>query len=199
MNNVTQPSKATLQKAWELGREMARRERRLMPVLSGAHEYPTYLRFIAAHRCRLEHTRVFEPWDAQLHKMIEVEGRRARLDLNNPQQWETLYAQLGTPIRCAFWYGWEQSFRLQKLYDQQMELARRAAEKPKVLRVYNPPQSPMIPSSPIIDRMSDNDRWDTIADKLFDGMQGDSSEAFWDTPAAETTAQKSKADGEQDR
>lgn len=180
-------SRSTLRKAWEFGHEMARREPRIRPVLTGAQDCPTYARFVGTHRYNQEHTREFEPWNDGLLKIIEAECRRLRLEVYDPPRWGTPAAEVSMHIRVAFWYGWEVSVGLQKLYEQHMQAARRAAAKPQVLRVFNPEKIEPIRPLPVIKQVSETDRWDSLADKLFEGRKAEDHDPFWDivTPEGE--------------
>jgi hypothetical protein len=160
------PSTKVLQQACQLGMQMAKRDRRIIAILSGAHQYTTYVQFITAHRYRLEGLTAFEPWDRALHKLAEDEGLRLGLKPDDHRQWDTYLNQVFTPIRCSFWYGWESVFNLRKLYDEQIALAQRDVEQPTVLRVFNPPVSPLIPSSPLPDRFYEEKEWDQIAREM---------------------------------
>lgn len=160
------PSTRALQRACQLGIQMAKRDRRIIPILSGAYQYCTYVQFITAHRHRLEHLAAFEPWDAALHKISEEEGERLELRPEDPRQWDPFLDKVVIPIRCAFWYGWESVYHLRKLFDQQVMLAQRTTDRPNVLRVFNPPVSPLIPSSPLPDRFYEEQEWDQIAKEM---------------------------------
>lgn len=160
------PSTRALQRAFQLGIQMAKHESRIIPILSGAHQYATYIQFATAHRHRLEGISAFERWEMVLEKIAEDEGNRLSLRSDDPRQWDPFVNAVVTPIRCAFWYGWEGVYNLRKLYDQQVELASRATTSPSILRVFNPSSSPMIPSSPLPDRFYEERAWDEIASSM---------------------------------
>jgi len=160
------PSTRALQRAYQLGTRMAKRDRRIIPALSGAHQYPTYILFLTVHRHRLEQLAAFEPWDAALHNISEEEGERLELRPEDPRQWDPFVNQVVVPIRCAFWYGWESVYDLRKLYDQQVHSARHETDPPNVLRVFNPQVSPLISSSPLPDHLYEEQEWDQIAKEM---------------------------------
>lgn len=163
---VLRPSTKSLQQACQLGIQMAKRERRIMPILSGASHHATFVQFMTAHRHRLEILPAFEQWDRALHKIADQEGKRLGLKPHDHTQWDDFLHQVFNPVRCSFWFGWEGVYNLRKLYDQEMELARRQAEAPSVLRVFNPPISPLIPQSPLPDRFYDMKEWDQMASDM---------------------------------
>lgn len=195
MRNIPQPSRAALQSAWELGRQMAKTERRLIPILSGAHQYVSYPMFLAAHRHRLEMAAVYGPWEARLHALSDREAVNRRLKLDDQAHWDLAHTHIYVPLRCSFWFGWEGVYRLQMLYEQQVELHRRQTEAPTVLRVFNPPQSPLIPCSPIPDKFTDDDRWDSMVNQMFETLDGDNNEQLWEMPDPQQIAQKHHGKG----
>lgn len=157
------PSTRALQRAFQLGILMAKQEGRIIPILSGAHQYATYIQFATAHRHRLESLGAFERWETALEQLANAEGKRLNLRSDDPRHWDPFINAIVTPIRCSFWYGWESAFNLRKLYEQQVKLARRETSSPAILRVFNPPSSPLIPSSPLPERFDDDRQWDEIA------------------------------------
>ena len=195
MRNVPHPSREVLQQAFVLGQQLARTERRLIPRLSGAHEYASYAQFITTHRHRLEQSKVYEEWDVKLHEVVAEEGRRCGLNVDSPGAWEILFTYIATPVRCSFWYGWESVFNLQKLYKQEVELARRSRAGDGVLRICNPlpepnpPQSPLIPCSPLPDKFADDEQWDSMTIQMMDQLNTPEARESWNWVDSDITEQ----------
>jgi hypothetical protein len=185
MRQAPHISKAALKKAFHLGVKMAQTERRIIPYLSDAHQYTSYRAFMVMHQRRLEQHHAFEPWDMKIVALAEREA--SRLDAQQP--WE-LASRIEVPLRSSFWFGWERAYRLKHLYEQQVELARRQHAPSAVLRVHNPPVSPLIPSSPLPEKVADDDRWANLAVEMFENLDGDADETLWEMPAAEAQGAK---------
>jgi hypothetical protein len=139
---AARPSTYILRKAWSLGQDMARKERRLRPDLWHTRTCPSYMLFQQFHRHELESRSAFQPWEEKLQRLIEREGNGRGVRIDDPRLWEAFYTYFGEPIRDVFWAGWEEAFRLQELYEQEaarIEMSRQGM--PALLHVANPPAS----------------------------------------------------------
>jgi hypothetical protein len=95
MSSLT--SSLGVKRAAALGALMAKTECLIAPDLEGAHTYPSYLLFIQAHRLRLEHMRMFAPWDAKLGALIEQEQEATGRGLSEIRSWDELHAEIEVP------------------------------------------------------------------------------------------------------
>jgi hypothetical protein len=93
-------------------------------------------------------------------------------------------------LRAVFWKGWEHTYHLEKLYSQQIELYHRQQPQVGVLRIHNPPQSPLIPCSPIPDKYADDDRWDSLLMAMVDRLDDREGETFWHLPDPAAVGEK---------
>lgn len=121
----------------QLGRLMATSERRIRPEIGTAHQYVTYAQFMQAHRYRLEQMSLFERWDGYLTRLVEKEERAQDVNLNDPSTWDVFHNRVTLPIRCAFWFGWEEAVNLKRMYDKSMAVAARRRSEHHVLQVAN--------------------------------------------------------------
>lgn len=191
MSQIPRPSQYILQKAWKLGRKMASTERRLRPELFRAHEYPSYELFRLTHRHQLEHLNAFIPWDQKLQVLIEREGRGGGYRLDDPRIWEIFYAHVASQIASAFWFGWEQVYQLEQLYENRCQEARaKYAARVPVLHIA---QAAATPKDDSEDHPDDAEQglWNQVATKLFEEKKIDDASGFWALPAAESAGRKS--------
>lgn len=137
-----------IQDAWQVGRTLAMTDPRLVPVLDGAHQYATYVQFMTAHRHRLSQSDIYTACDSKLQKIIEIEARRLGLKVHNPAHWERVESCLAVPIRCAFWYGWEQVHNLKGKYEKFVAARREQENVTMVCHASAMPQSPIIERIP---------------------------------------------------
>lgn len=121
---------------------------RLVPVLDGAHQYVTYVQFMTAHRHRMAQSDIYTAWDQRLQPIIEAEARRFGLKMHDPAHWDRVETALAVPIRCAFWYGWEQVQNLQKKYEKYVQERREREGVTMVCIAQAMPQSPIIERIP---------------------------------------------------
>jgi hypothetical protein len=151
MQGTPRPSAIALKAAGDLGRLLAKTEPQLTPDLRWAHEYKSYLQFIMAHRHLLEQKTAFEPWEAEIQRLTVSEGRRCHLQVESPAEWERLYTGIGVLLRCAFWYGWEVVYEMQRRYEQRMELALERSAVARPLHVAGSSQWPSAGGSGLLD------------------------------------------------
>lgn len=178
MKRVPKVSAETMQTAFEMGCRMAHTERRVIPYLSGAHHYTNYTQFLLMHRHHLEAYPAFEAWDAKIIQLAEREARLLGVRSDTRQGWEAAHNHIEVPLRSSFWFGWETVYRLKHLFEQQIELRRRMEEPSAILRVHNPPMSPLIPCSPLPDKFADDASWDNLAIEMFEDLDGASDESL---------------------
>lgn len=110
-------SPRTIQEAFGMGQTLAMSDPNFLPLLHDAHQYPNYVLFMLAHRKRLETMPRFWTWDLRLEDLIENEAERQSLSMT-PANAEQMLRVIATPIRCAFWYGWESAQNLLKRYEE---------------------------------------------------------------------------------
>ena len=196
MRRVCGPSRRSLLAAWRLGRKLARQERRLRPSLREAIHFSRYEDFRLAHRSAIENIHLFSLWEQRLLKLAESEGYRVGFDLDKSSKvWDDFYSYIFTPIKNAFWVGWEEAWQLEAVYKQrrssiaQVNKALTAAAADVFHVVYAPAALPQ--TSP--NELSEEDRWDAIAEKLFDDLEGDKNEQLWDMPEPIAIGAKAKA------
>ena len=103
-------------KAWALGRK-AVEDPRIRPVVSDASDYSTFEKFRIAHRGRLEVRDIFAVWDEQIMRIAERESRRLGFRTDGASAyWDVFLAKVVSPLKNAFWIGWEGQIRLDHLY-----------------------------------------------------------------------------------
>lgn len=183
------PSRRSLMDAWELGQELARQERRLRPILRLATQFSSYEDFCLAHRFAIENTPLFPAWEDRIQKLAEREGNRIGFGLDKTiQLWDEFYTYIFTPIKHAFWLGWEESWQLESTYKQtRSTLAQGKAVQERAADVFRVADAlAKVPP----EKLSEEDRWDAIAEKLFDDLEGDRNEALWDMPDAVSAGAK---------
>jgi hypothetical protein len=161
---------------------MALRERRLRPMMEGCYQYPTFGLFRSVHRHQLEEFDAFRPWDGKLQALVEREAH-ASGDLDDARKWESFYRNVAAPIRSAFWYGWEQVYQLEQLYDAEMKRYQNSLAPAPVLKVYTPPKSAGVPTA--LPEGEELKIWEKMAKALFDELNGDSDDQVWTTPPAD--------------
>lgn len=178
--------------AWRLGRKMAAQERRLRPALSDAIHFSRYDEFRLAHRSKLENSAVFASWEHRLQRLAEREGQRIGFRLDKTSKiWDEFYSYIFGPMKSAFWCGWEGARQLQPLYTQRRNKMLRQSMIPTTPGVLQASQMPIVlPDIP--DEVSEEDRWDAIANKLFNDMEGDKNEDLWELPEARSIGAKGK-------
>lgn len=180
--------------AWRLGRKLARQERRLRPVLREVIHFSRYEDFRLAHRAAIENTHLFPPWEHRLQKLAESEGYRVGYNLDKTSRvWDDFFTHIFSPIKHAFWIGWEESWRLEAIYRQRRSALAQGNKAlttaTDVFRVAEVP--PTLPEASV-EELSEEDRWDSIAEKLFDDLEGDRNEQIWDMPEAVSAGAKAK-------
>ena len=111
------PSPEAIRNAFYLGRTLAMTDPSFTPLLDDAIAHPNYVLFILAHRRKLEALPAFWTWDLRLEDMIEQETGNNGLSLV-PENVEVILQSIAMPLRCAFWYGWENVHNLRKKYEQ---------------------------------------------------------------------------------
>ncbi len=111
------PSLESIQNAFHLGRTLAMSDPSFTPLLDDAAAHPNYVLFILAHRKKLEALPAFWTWDLRLEDMIEDEIEKNDVPLI-PENVEVILRSIAMPLRCAFWFGWENVQNLQKKYEQ---------------------------------------------------------------------------------
>lgn len=116
MSNGIAPTVAAIQKAWRLGRTLAMTDPTFVPQLDEAHLHPSYVQFMIDHRKKLEHVPAFWTWDLRLEDLIEDEAERHNLTFDKDA--EQIEKAITTPIKCAFWFGWEGVTNLKKQYER---------------------------------------------------------------------------------
>lgn len=194
MRRVCGPSRRSLLAAWRLGRKLARQERRLRPSLREAIHFSRYEDFRLAHRSIIENNRLFSPWERRLLKIAEGEGYRVGFDLDKSSKvWDDFYSYIFMPIKNAFWLGWEEAWQLEAVYRRRRSSVAQgnkaltmAADVFHVVRA--PPALPQNSAN----ELSEEDRWDAIAEKLFDDLEGDKNEQLWDMPEPKAIGAKAK-------
>lgn len=189
MASISRPSQYVLKKAWELGRKMAVTDRRIAPILHQAQQYPSYEVFRQTHRHRLEQLDAFLPWDQKLQALIDRQANGEGSRLDNPRLWEHFCSQVAGPIRSAFWYGWELAQGLEELY--RSEVQRRRVEEEWSYRVYRVheqdrpvPRAVAQPTPRSDEELSDI--WAAIAQKIFEEMDAQESEAMLNSANGES-------------
>jgi hypothetical protein len=186
------PSRRSLMDAWELGQKLARQERRLRPVLHLATQFSSYEDFSLAHRFAIENTPLFPAWEERIQKLAESEGNRIGFDLDKSiQLWDEFYTYIFTPIKHAFWLGWEESWKLESTY-KQMRSSHAQGKKvlAKAAHSSRPATAPPTLPPVSVEKLSEEDRWDAVAEKLFDDLGGDKNETLWDMPEAVSAGAK---------
>ena len=111
------PSLEAIRNAFQLGRTLAMSDPSFTPLLADAATHPNYVLFILAHRKKLEAMPAFWTWDLRLEDMIEDEIEKNQLALV-PENVEQILRSIAMPLRCAFWFGWENVHNLHKKYEQ---------------------------------------------------------------------------------
>lgn len=111
------PSLESIQRAFQLGRTLAMTDPSFSPLLDDAAAHANYVLFILAHRKKLEALPAFWTWDLRLEDMIEDEIERNNISLV-PENVEQILRLIAMPLRCAFWFGWENVHNLKKKYEQ---------------------------------------------------------------------------------
>lgn len=111
------PSLESIQRAFQLGRTLAMTDPSFLPLLDDAAAHANYVLFILAHRKKLEALPAFWTWDLRLEDMIEDEIERNKISLV-PENVEEILRSIAMPLRCAFWFGWENVQNLKKKYEQ---------------------------------------------------------------------------------
>ena len=111
------PSLESIQRAFQLGRTLAMTDPSFSPLLDDAAAHSNYVLFILTHRKRLEALPAFWTWDLRLEDMIEDEIERNNISLV-PENVEEILRLIAMPLRCAFWFGWENVQNLKKKYEQ---------------------------------------------------------------------------------
>ena len=179
MRPMRQPTRYTLERATELGKLMAVTEPRLVPNLKDANEYPGYVEFLLAHRDRLEQHGAFGRWDIRLNALIDAEATTLGFLLNDPDECEEMAIAITAPIRCAFWYGWENVFNLRKRYDQ--HLADTASQRPQFAAApaSGPSKPPQATRRTVLSMDADDAFWETVANNLLTSLASAGSQ----TPA----------------
>lgn len=181
-----QPSRRSLQDAHKLGRLMAIHETRLFPLLGEARKSVSFGQFAVEHRQHLEQLPAFERWDVALQRIIESEGVRSRLPLDDSKAWNLFYTSFAATIRLAFWCGWEEVYGLRRLYDQHREARRAASSAGRVLVVGNEPMTPVFPSTEMPANAAEER--EGLAADLVDQLDADDAEQPWTMPSPEQVA-----------
>ena len=194
MRRVCGPSRRSLLAAWRLGRKLARQERRLRPSLREAVHFSRYEDFRLAHRSTLENSRLFSPWEQRLQKIAESEGYRVGFDLDKTSKvWDEFYSYIFTPIKNAFWIGWEEAWQLEAIYKHRRgSLVQGNKALTAAADVFHVVHTPAALPQTSADELSEEDRWDAIAEKLFDDLEGDKNEQLWDMPEPRAIGAKAK-------
>ncbi len=180
---AARPSTYILRKAWLLGQEMAKKERRLRPDLRDVALHSTFPFFKKVHRYQMERTAGFGYWDEKLHKLIEREGNGRGVRINDPRVWEAFYTYYGEPIRDVFWAAWEDAFMLKAMYEQ--ESARIAQAQARVA-----PVAPIHVANAVGPVKEQPELWDHIAEKVFEELGGGEDDERWQIPAAHAQGEK---------
>lgn len=110
------PSVRAIQKAWRLGRTLAMTDPTFVPQVEDAARFPSYVQFMVEHRRKLQLLPSFWTWDLRLEDMVEDEAERHQLSMD--RDGERILQLIDTPIRCAFWFGWEGVTNLKKRYER---------------------------------------------------------------------------------
>jgi hypothetical protein len=194
MRRVSGPSRRSLLAAWRLGRKLAQRERRLRPILREAIHFSRYEDFRLAHRSVIENSRLFSPWEQRIQKLAEAEGYRLGFNLDRTSRiWDDFFSYVFTPIKNAFWIGWEEARQLEAMYRQKRtSFAQGGKALTTAADVFHVAEAPPTLPETSPDELSEEDRWDAIAEKLFDDLQGDKNDQLWDMPEAVTAGAKAK-------
>lgn len=194
MRKALGPSRKSLLAAWRLGRKLARQERRLRPILREALHFSRYDEFRLAHRAALENTGLFPEWEHRIQKIAEGEGYRLGFKLDKSSRiWDDFYTYIFTPIKHAFWLGWEEARQLEPMYRQRrLSLAQGNTALTTAADVFRVAEARPIVPEPTGEELSEEDRWDAIAEKLFDDMGGDKDEEIWEMPEAVSAGAKAK-------
>lgn len=174
--------------AWNLGRKMALTDGFVRPCLREVRHYRTYAQFRQAHRSILENRRAVVPWDQRLQRLAESEASWMgfRLD-KSARAWDAFCIIVLAPMKEAFWRGWETHARLETLY-----LARRKAflereGQPQPVEIVR--MKDLLSPTADVEKMSETERWDTLADYLFGNSESKGrDETFWNMPAPSTMA-----------
>lgn len=119
MQMIRRPSRQAMDQATRLGATMARTERALRPDVTNADRYGTYALFAEAHRRALERVPAFAKWEERISTLIEQEAVHAGYPVVGRDSCDAFAKHFATPLRCSFWYGWEQAVGLKQLYDAQ--------------------------------------------------------------------------------
>lgn len=181
MQRVPQPRRAAYQEAFRLGRKMAGAFPRLRPQLKAAGQYREYEDFCLAHRLHLENTRVFAIWERKILAIAEVEGRHYGINLDRGSRtWDAFYGVLFTPVKNAFWAGWEDAWKLGDRFVRERDLQN---AKPMEGEVSVFPASLLLIKQQVKQEVeSAEPQWDGVATKLFDEMNADGDERMWEMP-----------------
>jgi len=116
---------------------MARTDPSIAPALLYAHTYPNYVLFMQGHRLQLEQLPEFAPWDAHLVEIIEQQMDEVSRSVLVNLTWDDLHAGIAVPLRCAFWFGWENVVQLKRRYDECVREAKKREEEIRIYRVAN--------------------------------------------------------------
>jgi hypothetical protein len=194
MPRVRGPSRRSLLAAYRLGKKMARQEPGIRPVLREVIHFSRYEDFRLAHRSTLENSRRFFLWEQRIAALAESTGRNIGFNLDKTSRvWDDFYSYVFAPLKHAFWQGWEEVRQLKDIYRKQRTMlaqgGRAVAKAADVFHVLD--AAPMLPES-TGDELSEEDRWDAIAEKLFDDLEGDKNEELWDLPEARSIGAKGK-------
>lgn len=194
MRRVSGPSRRSLVAAWRMGRKMAKQEPRLRPILREALHFSRYDEFRLAHRATMENTQLFPRWEQRIHKLAESEGYRIGFNLDKTSRvWDDFFTYIFTPIKHAFWIGWEESRQLEAAYKhRRSSLAQGNKALTTAANVFRVAEAPPTLPEASGEELSEEDRWDAIAEKLFDDLEGDKNENIWDMPEAVSAGAKAK-------
>lgn len=180
-----------MDQATALGRAMALGERKVIPQLRFAHEYPDYVDYVQFHRHLLEQAPAFGAWDEKLRALTDRQGKSLGFNLNDSLEWDDFYLYIAVPLRASFWWGWERRWHLHELHGKWNQHIKSNQPKneagQRVLHVFMKGLGNHIEG--------EKDPWEAITNRLFE-QQGsgidEGDESFWSLPEVERIGTKAE-------
>lgn len=164
MRGIPRPTQWAIRKASELGAMMAKLEPAVVPDLDDVHTYSDYIQFMVAHRRKLAQLPSFAFWNGRVEELIEQERKMLGCELEESDRWKNFQSHVAGPMRCAFWYGWEQAYSLKKRYE--IRLAAPPDEPEDVIDKHQLPQHPRASGITPGELLDDDPLWHMLASRL---------------------------------
>lgn len=161
------PSKYIMRKAWQLGRKMAIKERRIRPNFTNSHQYTSYDLFQQFHRHMMECNAAFPAWDERIEALAEREANAQGVRIDIAQNWEAYHRRIVGPICNAFWIGWEESMGVEPCYRERRNAEVERHHTKLVMQVRQQPDLPRPVLMPTVEEEASG--WAKIEDRLASG------------------------------